>query len=710
MIIPAVVILVAVSFMIRHGIFPIQKEILLKEKKEKLKDIGMMVINRFEYYDRQVVAGKISLTKAQDQAKSEITIFNNGRNKHNYVWIHNMNSNLKIPKPVGQKFNRILESKRYEFLEYTKISKDQTGYKNQGISLVMGFGPWKWVVGIGLDSEDFSVTLEKENKKLVKILGIILLVILIPTALMAWIVKLRDLSMISEIKLQTNELKRLAMIANHTHSGILIMNKKGEIEWLNKSFTNITGYILQEVLGKKPGDFLNGKNTDPNIIFEMHQALENKQRVCVELCNYKKNGEEVWLNMEIIPVLDSHQEVMNHIAIEQDITSRMNMEKEKAEMRKKLIHSDKLATIGELAAGVGHEINNPLAIVQGNLEMLGKEYEKNEAFCLRFEKINSAMERIRGIVKGLRSFARNDSEEQEIMDIHEALNDTISLVETIFIKENIVIKKNFGCNNAKVIINRGRFQQVIMNLLTNSKDALEGRKGQIDIITKNIDDQVCLKIADNGCGIKEEDLGKIFQAFHTTKEVGKGTGLGLSIVTSIINSFEGSISVKSKVNLGTEFEILLPSADCVLEIHKKQEKISEKSITTYKGKVLVVDDEEDIREILKSYLEDIGFIVDEAADGQIAFEMVKEEKYIMVFTDLKMPVMRGDEFIENVRNKLGNNVPIIVVTGCQLNDEKSKTTDIVNRLGSGVILKPFNREEIYKIISETATKIYQKAS
>jgi len=90
--------------------------------------------------------------------------------------------------------------------------------------------------------------------------------------------------------------------------------------------------------------------------------------------------------------------------------------------------------------------------------------------------------------------------------------------------------------------------------------------------------------------------------------------------------------------------------------------------------------------------------------------MVKEEKYIMVFTDLKMPVMRGDEFIENVRNKLGNNVPIIVVTGCQLNDEKSKTTDIVNRLGSGVILKPFNREEIYKIISETATKIYQKAS
>jgi len=82
----------------------------------------------------------------------------------------------------------------------------------------------------------------------------------------------------------------------------------------------------------------------------------------------------------------------------------------------------------------------------------------------------------------------------------------------------------------------------------------------------------------------------------------------------------------------------------------------------------------------------------------------------MVVTDLKMPVMRGDEFIENVRNKLGNNVPIIVVTGCQLNDEKSKTTDIVNRLGSGVILKPFNREEIYKIISETATKIYQKAS
>jgi len=710
MVIPIIITFITVSFLVNHLIFPIQKEILLKVKKEKMQEMSTMVINRLNYHNGQVAAGKISLLEAQERAKSEIAFINLGKNEKNHFWILNMNSRLAVSMPVAQKLKRIIDGNGFGFLEYNNTREEHTGFKEPGLSFVINFKPWEWVIGHSLDDQGFNEALEKQNVKLIKILGIILLVLVIPIALVALILKLRDRSMILEIKSQTNELKRLAMIAEHTHSGILIMNKSGEIEWLNKSFTNITGYTLPEVLGKKPGDFLNGEKTDFGVIFEMHQALESKRRVCVELCNYKKNGELVWLNMEVIPVLDSHLEIINHIAIEQDITSRMNAENEQAEMRKKLIHSDKLATIGELAAGVGHEINNPLAIVQGNLDMLGKEYLEDESFCLRFEKINSAMERIRGIVRGLRSFARNDSEEQEIMDVHEAINDTVSLVETIFSKENIIIKKNFGCYNSKVIINLGRFQQVIMNLLTNSKDALEGKGGQIDIITKNIDNQVCLKIADNGCGIKEEDLGKIFQAFHTTKEVGKGTGLGLSIVTSIIDSFEGSISVKSKVNMGTEFEILLPLADCVLEVHKKQEKVNEKSSATYKGKVLVVDDEEDIREILKSYLEDVGFIVDEAADGQIALEMVKEEKYLMVFTDLKMPNMRGDDFIENVRNKLCDNIPIIVVTGCQLNEEKSRTSDIVNRLSSGVIFKPFNREEIYKLIADTATKIYQKAS
>jgi len=711
MMIPVIIIFMTVSLMVKYLIFPIQKEILLKAEKEKLQEMSMMIINRLDYYNQQVSAGKISLIKAQNQAKSEIAFLNHGTNERNYFWIHHMNSKLTTNPMVAQKFNQIIESKGYGFLDYNKKTGDQIYFENQKISFVISFQPWKWVIGRDLDYQDFNATLEIENKKLIQILGIILLALVMPITLMAWTLKLRDWSMISEIKLQTNELKRLALIAEYTHSGILIMNKNGEIEWLNKSFTNITGYTLPEVFRKKPADFLNGENTDPNVILEMRQGLENRKRVCVDLCNYKKNGEQVWLNIEVIPILNSKQEVINHIAIEQDITAKMSIENEKSEMRKKLIHSDKLATIGELAAGVGHEINNPLTIVQGNLEMLGRDYVKDEAFNLRFEKINSAMDRIRGIVKGLRSFARNDSEEQEILDVHEAINDTVNLVESIFEKENIIIKKNFGCNNSKVIINLGRFQQVIMNLLTNSKDALEGVGGQIDIITKNINNQVCLKIVDNGCGIKEKDLGKIFQAFHTTKDVGKGTGLGLSIVSSIIDSFDGSISVKSKINVGTEFEILLPLADSVLEIHKKQEKVKEKTTSTcYRGKILVVDDEEDIREILKSYLEDVGFIVDEAADGQIAFDMVKEEKYIMVFVDLKMPNMRGDEFIDKVRNKLCDNIPIIVVTGCQLNEEKSKTSDIVNRLSSGIIFKPFNREDIYKIISDTAAKIYNKAS
>lgn len=243
------------------------------------------------------------------------------------------------------------------------------------------------------------------------------------------------------------------------------------------------------------------------------------------------------------------------------------LEEERRKTELESFQSAKLASIGEIAAGVCHEINNPLTIIKGfaykirqtlNTESaLNKKKAQEILDYLDFQ--DSAIHRIVDIVSGLRTFAKMDTETIENFDLHKAITDTVKVVEYIYRSSDIQIELMLNAKNSMVYGNVGNIRQVLMNFLSNSAYALTQKYNKvIEIETMNIGNTVVLKFSDNGAGISEKNLGRIFEPFFTTKPPGQGTGLGLGISYGIISKMNGTIEVKSKVGVGTTFLVTLP--------------------------------------------------------------------------------------------------------------------------------------------------------
>lgn len=232
--------------------------------------------------------------------------------------------------------------------------------------------------------------------------------------------------------------------------------------------------------------------------------------------------------------------------------------------KEQMLHKSKLAHIGEMAAGVGHEINNPLAISSGNVVMIKKELAKDHfelsSIISKIEKIEMGHERIRNIVDGLRTYSRFDKDIKEIIPMRIAIDQTVNLISDIYEKENIKIVRNNPSVDLYTRGSVGELQQIIMNLITNARDATEGQSERnINLFLQNSNDStLSFSVEDNGHGIPAEIIDKILDPFFTTKEVGKGTGIGLGIVNELIKKMDGNLQIKSEVGKGSTFIMTLP--------------------------------------------------------------------------------------------------------------------------------------------------------
>jgi len=378
------------------------------------------------------------------------------------------------------------------------------------------------------------------------------------------------------------------------------------------------------------------------------------------------------------------------------------LENKVKEKTKQIIHSAKLASIGELAAGVGHEINNPLTILQGNLDIVRDHFEKasngEQKILKSLDRQEKSIERIKNIVEGLRDYARSDTEHLELTSCSKLIESCILMIGSIYEKEEIEIQVENKASNDMLFVNRGRFQQVIMNLLSNAKDAMENikRKKLIKIELVDVADKFHLILSDTGKGIKKENIHKIFDSFFTTKGFGQGTGLGLSITGSFIKEMNGSIEVESEVGIGTSFIMKFPLS------YRKMEKESKNKRGKFKllaGKILVVDDEECIRELLTDHFIGFGLEVEEAGDGVEALIKIRQDNYDLIVTDLKMPKMSGEDLITELRKMNGFDSKIAVITGGIVTGYSKSQREILRDKVDGYISKPFSRKEIYEVVS-----------
>ncbi len=375
----------------------------------------------------------------------------------------------------------------------------------------------------------------------------------------------------------------------------------------------------------------------------------------------RPDGSVRWVHDRSYPPVLAGGNALRVIGVAQDITAQKNSERVQAETQAQLIHSTRMASIGTLATGVAHEINNPLAIMSLNCDLLSRQITKfaaHEEVAEYLKAQRTAIKRAATIVNQLRSFARTDTEAIQVWDIHKVIRDSLDFCEPVYAKDGVTIKERLNAKQTSVLANDGKLQQVIVNLLSNAKDACEGNQkgnqegGIIRIETSDEGASVVIRVSDNGAGISKEHLPRIFDPFFTTKAPGKGTGLGLSISHTIIRSFGGTMAVTSEQGEGTAISITIPlssssglSSPAVLG-KEHQVNAPTKGERQFSGHALIVDDEADLRKGFEAMLKNLGLSVSVAPDGAAALEILKGMTFDYVFADKKMPGMNGFALID----------------------------------------------------------------
>jgi len=252
------------------------------------------------------------------------------------------------------------------------------------------------------------------------------------------------------------------------------------------------------------------------------------------------------------PILEEEDEVPQVIIFERDVT-------EKNMMGAILIQSEKMAAVGQLAAGIAHEINNPLTVVLANAQLLERSLPKDSDDAEAVDLISRAGTRALQVVRNLLNFARKEQSEVKPTDINQSIQSALDMLRHEFLERSIEFTFEPGNNLSMIMASPENLSGVWVNILINAMDAMVGIQGKIRIVTQQNGNEIRVIINDNGHGIEPEKLKRIFEPFYTTKEVGKGTGLGLSICHRVIKQHGGNILVDSQVGVGTTFTIILPA-------------------------------------------------------------------------------------------------------------------------------------------------------
>ena len=341
--------------------------------------------------------------------------------------------------------------------------------------------------------------------------------------------------------------ERYRLLIESADDLILTLNQSGNIISLNQATADFFNKKPEEIIGQRFNVIMQWPT---NTIIDCLNHLYTTKQSIVKEHIVKINGRLHWLNTKLMPLYFG-EEIKETLCIARDIT------KEKL-VQEQLSNAEKMASLGTLAAGVAHEINNPLGIIIGFGELLLENTPKETQAYQDIKLILKHALHCKSIVQNLLNFARPTEELSKAIDINEAIKEVINVVRHTLEINNIQMKTKLGKSLPLARGDKKQLQQVFLNLIINAMDAMPNG-GELSITTRlNKHQAIEVLFADTGCGIKEEDLGKIFDPFFTTKPEGKGTGLGLSISYSIISKYNGRIRCESEENRGATFIIDLP--------------------------------------------------------------------------------------------------------------------------------------------------------
>ena len=372
------------------------------------------------------------------------------------------------------------------------------------------------------------------------------------------------------------------------------------------------------------------------------------------------------------------------------------------QISQQLIQTERLAAVGQLAAGAAHEINNPLAIISARAQLLELK-EQDEKRKKELALITEQIERISKILTNLMEFARPAPPNLQTMNLHDTLDRVLDLVGSSFQKFHITIVREYDPRMRPIKADPYQLEQVFLNMIINAQHAMEQSGGKLTVSTVSLPEQqaVVVRIADQGIGISKENQKKIFDPFFSTKEEGKGTGLGLSTSLGIINNHFGRIDIESTPGNGTTFSIELPVDISALRPTRSETAPHPTMPVSLRPRVLVVDDEEHIRDVLKEALENDGIDAETASNGKEGREILERERFDLLLLDIKMPLRDGLSLMRELRSsETSSRLPMIVITGTATHEEMA---EIANH-GCKCIRKPFH---IKKLLAEVREGLRQ---
>jgi len=479
------------------------------------------------------------------------------------------------------------------------------------------------------------------------------------------------------------------------------------IVFANGAFFDLTGYTREEVMGRNCR-FLQGAQTDRATVDEIRKALQEERAVAVDILNYKKDGTPFWNALFTGPIFDQEGKLLYHFASQMDVTERRVSQEA-------YLQAQKMEAIGQLTAGMAHDFNNLLQVINGNLEVATVSLDNLVVARAAIERAQRAAMRAGKLTQQLLTFARKQRLEPKRISVNNLVVEfSEMLVRTLGDKVDLRLDLRPGlpaCN-----LDPTHLEMALLNVLINARDAMPDG-GEVTVGTAIVRGEdrtrahnlpsgtyMTLCVIDKGIGMPPDVLRRATEPFFTTK--GPGTGLGLAMVHGFVQQSQGRLEIESNPGEGTTVRMIFPIADSGVELDPAAAQtpaiIDNTSIERVNAKpcVLVVEDNDDVRELAESVLEMSGYAVQSAASGEQALALLEQgSKVDLMFTDVIMPGgMNGLELVDKVRQQHPS-MPVLVTTGYMDQLPASEPSK-----GLDILAKPYKHEDLLERVKTALGK------
>jgi PAS domain S-box-containing protein len=491
---------------------------------------------------------------------------------------------------------------------------------------------------------------------------------------------------------------------NSIGDGVVVTDTQGRIQFMNPVASRLVGRTAQECIGRPFEE-----------VVALERPAEGTEGSSGEAVAsiVSAGGEKTHVEATSSPLLDETGSEGGTVRVFRDISQRIASERALQESREQLRHAQKMEAVGRLSGGIAHDFNNLLTVILGYTRILSEELQGEslpnaETLAHDVEGIQKAARRSVSLTRQLLAFSRRQVLNPTRVNINESVRDLEKMLRRL-ITERVRLNLNLRADPGEIYVDPGQLEQVLMNLVVNARDAMDGG-GRITIRTYNFEldaprttvagraeagEWVCIEVRDSGCGMDAATREKIFDPFFTTKEAGVGTGLGLSTVYGIVRQTSGHIEVDSAPGEGTTFRILLPPHDGAAETAREEARVPEE----HRGseQVLLVEDDDNIRAMLTRIFREHGYGVIETQSGGEALLMAEDEatRFDILVTDQVMPHISGLRLAERVR-ALRPDIGVLLLSGYPEDfPDASELPDAARFLA-----KPFEPEELLRTVRQ----------